>query len=282
MGNGDGTFQASRLYGSEGDQPVDVVVADVNGDGRPDLLMANCTTCVRSSIGVFLGNGDGTFQPVVNYDSGGTAANALAVADLNGDGKPDIAVTNLCLPGGIRGPCTGGYTNYVTVLLGNGDGTFQSAVNYTSGGSRPNSVAIGDINGDGKPDLLVSNTYPSGSVAVLLGNGDGTFQEVVNYDAGGVDAGSIAVADVDGDGKLDVVVVNHAQIDSDLGNGVGLLTGNGDGTLQPAVTYGARPYTSSAVAVADVSADGRPDLVVASWSSDNAGSIAVLINDGNH
>jgi hypothetical protein len=158
----------------------------------------------------------------------------------------------------------------VGVLLGNGDGTFQTAVNYGSGGYLATSVAVADVNGDGKPDLVVANF--AGNVGVLLGNGDGTFQTAVTYGTGGGDTQSVAVADVNGDGKPDLVVAGN----------VGVLLGNGDGTFQTAVTYGSGGYDPASAAVADVNGDGKPDLVVANECTDSScdtnGTVGVLIN----
>jgi len=171
---------------------MSVAVADVNGDGKPDLVVANnCTSgdfgigCTDPSgtAGVLLGNGDGTFQAAVTYGAGGSDASSVAVADVNGDGKPDLLVGE-CADTNCYG--------LVGVLLGNGDGTFQAAVTYGSVGTFAYSAAVADVNGDGKPDLLVANVCsgncffnPGGLVAVLLGNGDGTFQAAVTYGSGG-------------------------------------------------------------------------------------------------
>jgi FG-GAP-like repeat/FG-GAP repeat len=149
---------------------------------------------------VLLGNGDGTFQTVVTYGSGGTLVGSLTTvvaADVNGDGKPDLLVSN--------------WDGTVVVLLGNGDGTFQTAVAYGSGANEAAGVAVGDVNGAGKPDVLVTNyctTYTNcdGTVSALLGNCDGTFQTAVAYDSAGYEAAAVAVADVNGDGKLDLLV----------------------------------------------------------------------------
>jgi hypothetical protein len=127
-------------YDSGSFRTVSVVGADVNEDGRPDLLVANqCTTyrnkydtCSGSStVGVLLGNGDGTFQTLVTYSSGGYLADSLTVGDVNGDGKLDVLVANRCARY-LNGSC-GGHGK-VSVLLGNGDGAFQTAVTYGSGG----------------------------------------------------------------------------------------------------------------------------------------------------
>jgi Bacterial Ig-like domain (group 3)/FG-GAP-like repeat/Abnormal spindle-like microcephaly-assoc'd, ASPM-SPD-2-Hydin/FG-GAP repeat len=270
-------------YPSGGYLANSLAVADVNGDGKPDLLVANqCPGfCQRGigmgSVGVLLGNGDGTFQPVVTYSSGGYSVFSIAVADVNGDGKLDVIVTNDC---GTSADCTDPGT--VGVLLGNGDGTFESALSYPSGGWGAYSVAVGDVNGDGKPDLLVTNdcvsygNCTSGSVlGVLLGNGDGTFQGTVTYNLGG-SADSLAVADVNGDGKPDVLVANFA-------GWVGVLLGNGDGIFQPVVIYGSGGSYTTSVAVADVNGDGKPDLLVANdcSTSPDCGTVGVLLGNGD-
>ena len=260
-------FLTAPTYGSGGYGAESVQVGDVNGDGKSDLVVADqcsdsaCTN--HGLVGVLLGNGDGTFRPVVTYDSGGYNAFSVAVADVNGDGKPDLVLANVC----ASSNCTNG--GVVGVLLGNGDGTFQAAISYSSGGHDAYSVAVEDVNGDGKPDLLVanycadSNCLTDGSVAVLLGNGDGTFQPVVTYDSGGFSAESVAVADVNGDGKPDLFVANTCVTDGAFNcvdGSVGVLLGNGDGTFQAAVSYGTG---ASSVAVRDVNWDGKPDVLVA-------------------
>jgi hypothetical protein len=171
------------------------------------------------------------------FGSGATGANYLAVADLNGDGKMDIAVANACPPRSEF--CGGDYDGYVGILLGNGDGTFQPAVVYDAEGVSTDGIAVGDVNGDGIPDVVVSNA-DSDTVGVFIGNGDGTFQPVVLYDSGGAEPGTLVLADVNGDGKPDIVVANAATC---LGCGhpslawVGVLLGNGDGTFQRAKAY---------------------------------------------
>ena len=241
LGNGDGTFQSALSYGSGGNLATSIAVLDVNGDGKPDLLVTNncdsSSNCLNGGVvSVLLGNGNGTFQAAVSYNSGGYYAYSVAVADVSGDGHPDLVVANYC--NSSISDCDHSVEGSVGVLLGNGDGTFQAAVTYNSGGYEAYSVAVADVNGDGHPDLLVANccvssdSWANGAVGVLLGNGDGTFQAAPNYNSGGVNAQSIAVADVNGDGKPDLLVAN-ACADSNCANGsVGVLLGNGDGTFQ--------------------------------------------------
>jgi hypothetical protein len=268
-------FANAVAYASGGIYAYSVATGDVNGDGKPDLVVANeCngSNCSHGTVGVLLGNGDGTFQPAVSYGSGGVSAQSVQVADVNADGKLDLVVAN-CTSGDSN--CTG--TGAVGVLLGNGDGTFQPAVSYGSGGAQAYSVATGDVNGDGKPDLLVANSG-SNTVGVLLGNGDGTFQPAVSYGSGGVSAQSVQVADVNADGKLDVLVANRGDAT------VGVLLGNGDGTFQTAVPYSSGAIQANSVAVADVNADGKPDLLVANFCANIIcanGAVTVLLGNGD-
>jgi hypothetical protein len=259
-----------------------VAVADVNGDGKPDILVGNvCSDSVpfpclngEGAVGVLLGNGDGTFRPAVSYASGGSTGGAyfLVVADVNRDGKPDILVANEC----SNTDCLG----RVSVLLGNGNGTFQPAVSYSSGGLFAFSIAVGDVNWDGKLDVLVANLCAddfceSGSVGVLLGNGDGTFRPAPSVV--GLDALSVAVGDVNEDGKLDLLVAGGFE------GFVGVLLGNGDGTFQPAMTYGSGGMDPWSVAVGDVNGDGKLDVLVANRNdhSPQSGTVGVLLGNGN-
>jgi hypothetical protein len=288
LGNGDGTFQTAVPYNSGGFNAPSIAVADVNGDGKPDLLVANNVVINNNSyysaVNVLLGNGDGTFQTAVPYNSGGNGSTSVAVADVNGDGKPDLLVTNYCDNG-----CQNN-TGVVSVLLGNGDGTFQTAVPYNSGGYDANSVSVADTNGDGKPDLLVANICTSGDdgctnnngiVAVLIGNGDGTFQTASTYYTAGLWAYSIAVADVNGDGKPDLIVTDWCA-DSTCANGLtAVLLGNGDGTFQIPATFNSGAEETQSVAVTDVNGDGKPDLLTANWCVNSTcpnGAASVLIN----
>jgi hypothetical protein len=191
------------------------------------------------------------FRPMSQCCWAMAMALSSAIGYLNGDGDQDLAV--------------GSYHDHVSVLLGNGDGSFQSAVNYGAG-PESHSVAIGDLDGDSDQDLAVSN-YQSKNVSVLLGNGDGTFQPTVNYGAG-QGPHSVAIGDLDGDGNPDLAVA------STLDHNVSVLLGNGDGSFQSPENYGADAYPLS-LAIGDLNGDDAPDLAVA--GGDN---VSVLINTG--
>jgi Bacterial Ig-like domain (group 3)/FG-GAP-like repeat len=262
LGNGDGTLQPAVSYISDGDSPT-VAVADVNGDGKLDIVVANSCSDINcfteGFLGVLFGNGDGTFQQVVKLWQG--FAGAVAVADFNGDGKLDITVANWWL-------------GTIGVLLGNGNGTFSSPVFYDTGGARPSAIAIADLNHDQELDLAVANA-DSGNVGVLLGNGDGTFQAAIPYSSVGKYNLAVVVADVNKDGALDLVTANW------LYEEIATLLGKGDGTFRPAVTYGLYGYATS-MTVADVDGDGKLDVVVAGKNDVYSdGAIDILLGNGD-
>lgn len=197
----------------------------------------------------------------------GTSPAGIAVGDFNGDGKLDIAVANA----GSRN---------VSILLGNGDGTFQAAVNF-SAGNNPTTVAVGDFNADGKLDLALFQPGDlqlsrAGSVSILLGNGDGTFQSPKTL-ALGPAATVIAVADFNLDKKSDLAVFDTAS--------VGIYVGNGDGTFQPVIGVSTPSADGKAMVVADFNGDSKPDLAVTySTSIPNVGvshGLDILLNNGD-
>jgi FG-GAP-like repeat len=286
LGQAPGAYTTTPLflppvsYDSGGFGALSVAVADVNGDGKPDLLVTNeCAAsggCNHGSVGVLLGNGDGTFQPALTYDSGGYLATSIAVADVSGDGKSDLIVTS-CASNTTTICPTPSRNGVVGVLLGNGDGTFQPAVSYDSGGAGAWSVAVNDLNGDAKDDLAVADYSSSCTVGVLLGKGDGTFQAVTVYGSGWSGAVSVAASDVNGDGAPDLLL-------SCQGGEIAVLLGNGDGTFRAAASYDSGSGNLWSVSVADVNRDGRPDLSVANacnMNDCNHGSVGVLLGNGD-
>jgi hypothetical protein len=261
LGNGDGTFQPAVTY-KVGPSPTSVAIGDFNHDGKLDLAVASQTGTPNGYglVTVLLGNGDGTFQPGVNYSAGQDPYYVVS-ADFNLDGRLDLAVTN---------PAAGA-KGYVAVLQGNGDGTFKKPVKY-SGGGAPTGLAVGDFNGDGKPDLVAADNClcRSGAVSVLLGKGDGTFNLAVSYPVS-TRTGFVAVGDLNGDGKQDLVAVQPTS------DAVSVLLGNGDGTFQHATSFGV-DKGPTAVAISDLSGDGIPDLAA---TNETSGDVSVLVGNGD-
>jgi predicted NUDIX family NTP pyrophosphohydrolase len=257
------SFNAAMAF-QAGSAPESVAVGDFNGDGIPDLAVADYGDYLGHGAGVsvLLGNGDGSFQAPRHFAAGITPI-SVAVGDFNGDGVLDLAVANAP----FNQPGT------VSVLLGNGDGSFQDAHSYAVG-TYPYCMAVGDFNGDGIPDLAVANRGDNlgrnRGVSVLLGNGDGTFQDAQTFGAGSIPR-SVAVGDFNGDGIPDLAVANEGS-----GN-VSVLLGNGDGSFQAPQNFAAGTYPRS-VAVGDFNGDGIPDLAVANEGSDD---VSVLLGNGD-
>jgi hypothetical protein len=253
LGNGDGTFTAAATSPATGTWPSFVAAADFNGDGIEDLAVANLNTnntgYGAGTLTILLGNGDGTFM-VAPSPSTGYGPSWLAIGDFNNDGKVDIAVANISGSGGFDAN-TG---STVTVLLGNGDGTFTAAASPATG-YNPASLVAGDFNGDGNLDIAVANE-DGNTITVLLGNGNGSFTAAASPDTGD-GPGSIVEGDFNGDGVPDLATANH------LDNTVTVLLGNGDGTFTLADSPSTSTYPPSA-AVGDFNGDGFSDIAVGS------------------
>jgi hypothetical protein len=264
MGNGDGTFKAPVSYAT-GENVYWVAVGDFNGDGIPDLVVSGSSlTAEYWGLAVLIGNGDGTFQtPTTYYYESGYMPLTVAVADFNGDGIADLVSLNQSTAG----------TGFVlaTVYLGNGDGTFRSALVRTTSGPVGSgySLGVGDFNGDGIPDIAMLGYS---TLDIFIGNGDGTFKTGLSSNITSA-AYPFVVADLNGDGKTDLAF--------STGAGVSVVLGNGDGTFQAAASYGSF-LLPRVLVTADFNGDGTPDIALDSWNTATApNSLAsVLLGNG--
>ena len=258
-GNGDGSFQNPRTYNTDSD-PVNVIAADIFGDGRPALITANDNTrdisILRSDVPGFYVAAPMTLSP---------HAEGIVTADFNRDGIMDVAVVNdpTC-----KAPCNG----TVTVFLGTGRGWFNGGATYAIG-MHGSGIAAGDLNGDGVLDLVVTNHTPgdNSDVSVLLGNANGTFQAAQNFTMG-VSSSEVFLADMNRDGQLDLITVD----------GIALGTGTGSfGFLVSYATLGLGAVVDH-IAVADFNQDGVPDVAATSISNAPPGTddLTILENDG--
>jgi hypothetical protein len=241
LGNGDGSFQPRRDYAA-GTAPISVAIADLNGDGSLDVAAAREGTegnLEQGALVVFFGKGDGSLQARRDYLTG-TTPGELVLGDVNGDGKPDLAIFN---EHGAPG------ANTISVFTNGGDGSFGARRNYRTG-ITPRALAIGDLNGDHRPDLAVA-TEQANTVSVLTNRGDGTFRPRRDY-ATGRGPGAIAIADLNGDGRLDVATGGWA---------LSVLTSKGDGSFEPKLDYAAGGFAEW-IAIGDLNGDAKPDLAV--------------------
>ncbi len=256
--NGQGTFQEPDKYVA-GRDPLAIVNGDFNRDGHGDLATANFSS---NSISVLLGKGIGSFIVEKNFEAGGSTPNFAVAADFNRDCKMDLATVN-------------NGSNNVSILLGNGDSGFQTPQNFAAG-IQPFHLAVGEFNGDAVPDLAVANSgvpfSDPGSVSILLGNGNGTFQPAINLLTADAPA-SISVSDFNRDTRADLAVVNFRS------NSVSILLGQGNGNFQPAAPL-VFPTLSglTSLAAGDFNGDGNPDLeIVSTFQS----TVFIMLGNGN-
>ena len=268
LAKGDGTFQPA-VNVSAGQIPWALVATDLNGDGRLDLAVADQT----GSVVVLLGRGDGTFQSPVTIPLDASPRSIVA-ADFNGDGKQDLAVGQFDV---------NTTTGHATILIGNGDGTFESPATVPLAGAIPYGLAVGDFDGDHRTDLVATGFAPL--LSILKGNGDGTFQpaQVISLPSGN-STYSLAAGDLNHDGFLDLFVTNQSFCLKQpcSFNGFAVLLGNGDGTFHstpvPSDTNGYNKTTT--LGVADFDNDGNPDLALTSWDG-VTGSALIALGNGD-
>lgn len=264
LGNGDGTFQSpARSYAAGGTGTWYVAAGDFNGDGKADAALLSAAA---GTVSVFLGDGDGSFAPAVSYavPSGGTS---MIVTDINDDGKQDILVA-AGTPYLITDYRQAGYE---TLLLGNGDGTFEAGALIPTG-AQPGAIVAADFNGDGKVDLMTANEG-SGDLSLIFGLGGNAFAPATSVKLG-VAATAMVTTDLNGDRRADVIAVEQAKDD------IAILYSSGNGQFQNAVRYPAG-NGPKAIALADFNSDRFTDIAVADYGSVGPGGLSILMGAGN-
>jgi FG-GAP-like repeat len=259
LGKGDGSFHPARTFSVF--SCTGLAVGDFNGDGIPDLAFVEYEGSGTGGLGIYLGNGDGTFRSGASYVLGRGPV-WLTTADFNGDGHLDVAVAN-------SGSDTHGTDGSVMVLFGRGDGTFRKPTTYKLGGG-PFAIAAGDLNGNGHPDIAF--TTNAGEVDILMNTGSGKFKHTNSYGAGFEPAG-IAIAALKRDDK------GHQDLVISCADGVGVLLGNGDGTFGAETIYSTSGIGQGPryAVVADFDRDGNPDIAAVLGE----GNAALLYGKGN-
>jgi hypothetical protein len=264
LGRGDGTFQTNQAYGwGVTGFGNNLVTADFNGDGFPDVAFSWAKSNGMPAFGVMLGSSHGALAAptYVTYLSSTCSASYpewIATGDVTGDGKADIVATIQNYSG------TGCPINEVAVFTGKGTGKFNKPVFYATGASvQSNDVFLADVNGDGKSDIVISNA--DGTISVLLNKGKGTFGTaslITSVAALSPHLNALAIADFNGDGKLDIAAASYYP--GSYSNNVYILLGKGDGTFQAPITVAAAPpnVDTATLAAGDFNKDGKTDLLV--------------------
>jgi hypothetical protein len=282
LNKGSGTFQTGVYYSAGTESvdnttanigPVAVTIADVNGDGKNDIVSSDST---GGDVTILMGNGDGTVNvPTVGYSTGGFPKTSALVADFNGDGLADIVVPD--------------YVFSFAYLQGYGDGTFRSPLDFYSPvpggyGALATTMATGDFNGDGYPDFVLGNVgynNPNGSgigITVFLSNPDGSLQPGVNYGTGGSYEG-VSVGYFTGSSNLDIAAVNESN------GGIQIFKGNGDGSFASGLFYSTGGADALTIVTGDFNHDGFPDLAVVNSNPQSTPptyniTVSVLLNNG--
>ncbi|MBA3912814.1 MAG: VCBS repeat-containing protein, partial [Acidobacteriales bacterium] len=255
LGRGDGTFGSATPYPIPNCPDNGLAVADLNGDGNLDIVTSEE---VGYAVAVLLGNGDGTFQPVL-ISPAPFGGDTLRAGDFNNDGIPDVA---LAIPGFPN--------SYISILFGNGDGTFQSPLSITLS-EQIEDLAVGDLNNDGNLDIVWESSI-SVDAHVLLGKGNGSFRIGSVYNLQAVARDSLALGDLNGDGILDLVSTGGFFVDVFLGNGDGSF---GPDEKIPVIEGG------GSTQIADMNGDGIPDVVFPSFDPASNTTVAILPGKGD-
>jgi hypothetical protein len=251
LNNGSGTFlsQATYLTGSNS-HPKFVSIADINGDNKPDILVANSG---QFNFGIFFNVGNGIFSPAKSYTLEDRLNPPSVIgADVNNDKKADIILVDQ-------------NKNIIIVIVNPGDSMFLSAIGYhLDQGTGPMSPSVVDINDDNYPDIIWAN-YNGNSVGVLFNSGNGRFLPQTTYSTGNNSSPRcVSVVDLNGDNKPEIIVANHNE------HNVGILVNIGNGRFLPEKTYSTGPNSNPQfLSVVDVNGDGKPDIVVANSNMDN-------------
>ncbi len=247
LGNGDGSFSASQTY-SLGFTVFNITTADVNNDGKADIIATGFDGFSDGYASVLTGAGNGTFSIASTFSTESNRSFSVTAADLNGDGFADIVTSGK----------TDANNGVVNVFLGNGTGAYSARTTYTMHGSVSREVKIGDVNGDGKLDIVSAGyTNTDGKVAIRLGAGDGTFGAVTQFSADTKASYALELVDLDGDNKLDIIT--GGTTDGNTAS-ASVLKGNGNGTFQNAQTYNYSGLYVSSLKTADIDKDGKLDL----------------------
>jgi len=254
LGNGDGTFQTPQTFPVP--NPVEIATGDFNEDGNEDLAVTESNGTGDGSLAIFLGDGKGGFKLSASYPIG-PVSGFVTVADFNGDGHLDAAVSDQGVdstPGDV------------IVFFGNGRGKLRRVARFKMPHRQPVGIAAGDLNGDHHPDLAVT-LAATGSVAVFINDGTGKFLKPVTYNAGGGEVVDVKIADLRNDGRQDLLATNLSKDE------LAILLNKGDGTFEPAkfyVTGFSWGSGTEALAVADFKMNGHLDVAAVNQTDDSA------------
>lgn len=254
------SFNGSSANLPVGGNSATTSVADFNRDGISDLVVTLASAAISNNLLVFLGSGNGSFGSALPFAASGTSPVAIGTGDFNRDGNLDIVTSNFG-------------SDTISLLLGNGSGSFSSAQTFRVG-SQPNALAVGDFNKDGQLDLVTANSGTNANnLSLLLGEGDGSFRSATNLEVEGTQPFAVAAGDFDRDGNLDLVSADT------LSASISLLLGRGNGTFADPEQYFVGNASPVAIITGDFDGDRKLDVATGNLSN-NGQDITVLFGDG--